>query len=187
MAFASHIPSHLWTEAVTTVNYIVNRTSTRANDGVTLFKKLTGRAPSVAHFRTFGCRSFVLNTSPDKKKWAPRAVECVFMGYDSTSCGFRNYHPSSRRIIVLKDVQFDETSFICDQSIKDDSAPKARPNLQPFEFSAGSTPFQSIVEPLQNSSRELALNSSTGPVDQVLSPLPSLHEKGPLIQGASSG
>lgn len=42
---------------------------------------------------------------------ALRANECIFMGYDPTSTDFRNYHSKTRRIIISKDVQFDEASF----------------------------------------------------------------------------
>lgn len=122
MAFASHIPPHLWTEAVATANYLANRTSTTANNGTTPFERLTGSVPSVAHLRIFGCRSYVLNTSPERKKWAPRAMECIFLGYDTTSKGFRNYHRSTRKIIISKDVRFDELTFPCAPPAHDSSA-----------------------------------------------------------------
>lgn len=104
MAYASNLPSHLWTEALATANYVANRTSTRANEGITPYKRLTGQVPCVAHLRIFGCKIFVLNTSPSHKKWAPRAHECVFVGYDSSSNGFRNYHRPTRRILISKDI-----------------------------------------------------------------------------------
>ena len=72
MAFSSGIPTHLWTEAVAAANHVTNRTSTRANGGLTPYEKLIGQAPSVSHLRVFGCRSFVLNTSPARQKWAHR-------------------------------------------------------------------------------------------------------------------
>lgn len=111
MAFASKLPAHLWPEAVSTANYLINRTSTRANSGTTPFEKLTGIIPSVHHLRIFGCRTFVLNTNPSLMKWAPRSTECIFLGYDSTSRGFRNYHKASRKILISKDVEFDERTF----------------------------------------------------------------------------
>lgn len=111
MAFESNLPPSLWTEAVATANYVVNRTATRANNGDSPFSRLTGLKPSVKHLRTFGCRTFVMNTAPAKQKWSPRATECIFLGYDSTSTGYRNYHLSSKKILISKDVAFDETCF----------------------------------------------------------------------------
>lgn len=111
MAFASNTPSYLWPEAVATANYVINRTATRANHGTTPYEKFTGHTPSISHLRTFGCRSYVLNTSPSRKKWAPRSYECVFLGYDETSRGFRSYNQSTQKILVSKDVQFDENHF----------------------------------------------------------------------------
>lgn len=111
MAFASNTPSYLWPKAVATANYVINRTATRANHGTTPYEKFTGHTPSISHLRTFGCRSCVLNTSPSRKKWAPRSYECVFLGYDETSRGFKSYNRSTQKILVSKDVQFDENHF----------------------------------------------------------------------------
>lgn len=127
MAFASNTPSYLWTEAVATANYLINRTATRANHGTTPFEKLTGRIPSVSHLRVFGCRSYVLDTSPSRKKWAPRSYECIFLGYDETSRGFRNYNRSTRKILVSKDVQFDEAHFPSSSPILKDNGIKEVP------------------------------------------------------------
>jgi transposase InsO family protein len=113
MAFASKTPPYLWTEAIATANYVANRTSTRANSGTTPFERFTGKIPQIDHLRVFGCKSYVLDTSPHLKKWAPRAHECIFLGYDSNSRGFRNFNRATRRILVSKDVRFDELSFPC--------------------------------------------------------------------------
>lgn len=104
MAFDSQSPSHLWTEAVSTANYLINRTATRANGGDTPYERFTGLKPSISHLKTFGCKTFVLDTDPSRKKWAPRSSECIFLGYDSNSRGFRNYHKTPRKIIISKDV-----------------------------------------------------------------------------------
>ena len=68
MAFESKIPAYLWSEAVATANYLVNRTPTQGNAGMTPYEKLTGNQPSLKHLRIFGCRTFVLNTDPSRKK-----------------------------------------------------------------------------------------------------------------------
>lgn len=113
MAFASQIPTHLWPEAVSTANYLINRTATRANSGDTPYGKLTGITPSLSHLRVFGCRTFVLNTNSHKKKWTQKSRECIFLGYDQNSRGFRNYHRPTRKVIISKDVVFDENTFPC--------------------------------------------------------------------------
>lgn len=111
IAFASMTPPHLWTEAVAATNYVVNRTSTRANGGITPYQRFTGHLPQVDHLRIFGCKSYVLNTTPKLKKLASRAHECIFVGYDVNSRGYRNYHKATRRILVSTDVRFDEQCF----------------------------------------------------------------------------
>lgn len=113
MAFENKIPAHLWPEAISTANYLINRTATRTNAGTTPYEKLTGIKPSLHHLRVFGCRTFVLNTNPSLTKWAPRSTKCIFLGYDSTSRGFGNYHRGSQKILISKDVEFDELTFPC--------------------------------------------------------------------------
>lgn len=113
MAYANGITAHLRIEAVTSANYVTNRTSTKANNVVTPFKHLTDKVPTVDHLRVFGCKSFVLNNSPKHKKWTPQSSECIFVGYNAVSRGFRNYHWPSHKIFVSKDVKFDKLTFPC--------------------------------------------------------------------------
>lgn len=124
MAFEYSLPAFLWTEAVSTANYLINRTSTRANGYETPYERLTGNKPTESHLKVFGCRTYVQDTSPARKKWAPRSSECIFVGYDLTSRGFRNYSRSMRKIIVAKDVDFDKGFFPCSLPSDQHSKPK---------------------------------------------------------------
>jgi hypothetical protein len=143
---------------VATANFLINRTSTSANGGTTPFEKLTGQIPSVENLKVFGCRSFVLDTSPSRKKWAPRAHECVFLGYDSISRGFRNYNRQTGKIIVSKDVQFDEKHFSCLSTQTENSKPSSLPEWP----SVGDASTNFVPEPV-NRGPSLQALSSTGP------------------------
>lgn len=111
MAFACNLPFFLWTEAVATANYVINKTPTRANAGDTPYAKLMGLTPDIRHLRVFGCRTLNLDTSPARKKWAPRASECIFFSYDTTSTGYQKYHKKTRRNLISKDVRFNKSYF----------------------------------------------------------------------------
>ena len=39
-----------------------------------------------------------------------KAIKCIFLGYSAESRDYRLYKPSSRRVVVSRDVIFDETS-----------------------------------------------------------------------------
>jgi hypothetical protein len=73
---------------------------------------LKGRKVAINHLRTFGCTCFVHIQSKDRDKFDSRAVKCVFLGYSSTQKGYKCYNIKARKLIVSRDVRFDEsTSF----------------------------------------------------------------------------
>ena len=52
----------LWSEAVSTANYLINRSPTCANNGMTPEEKYIGQKPSVEHLRNFRLSSFSPHT-----------------------------------------------------------------------------------------------------------------------------
>ncbi|CAI5481719.1 unnamed protein product [Closterium sp. Yama58-4] len=67
----------------------------------------TGEAGDASHFRVWGSRAFVRDTSADKL--SRRAVPCVFLGFVPDAPGWQFYHPTSRRVLASQDVTFDES------------------------------------------------------------------------------
>jgi transposase InsO family protein len=53
-------PMRFWADAISTACYISNQIFLRSILHLTLFEIRFGRKPSVYHFRTFGCKCFVL-------------------------------------------------------------------------------------------------------------------------------
>ena len=49
-------------------------------------------------------------SSQRQTKLDDKAIKCIFLGYSAESKGYRLYEPSTRRVIVSRDVIFDETS-----------------------------------------------------------------------------
>ncbi|XP_038880843.1 uncharacterized protein LOC120072531 [Benincasa hispida] len=58
--------------------------------------------------RVFRCVVFVHTHGPNRTKFTPRAQKCVFAGYPLHQCGYKCYHPSSRKYFVSMDVIFFE-------------------------------------------------------------------------------
>ena len=107
LAVAANLPAFLWEEYVRTANTIINFLPTQANLGITPFELLYGKHPNVSHLRVFGSTCHVhINTKI--KKLDPRAVLGTFVGYDNHTKGYRIYIPQKRRVIVCKNVRFDE-------------------------------------------------------------------------------
>ena len=62
----------------------------------------------------FGCVAFVHVSKQHQDKFDPQALCCVFLGYSSTQKGYKCYYPSTRKMIISKDVTFVENqAFFC--------------------------------------------------------------------------
>jgi transposase InsO family protein len=108
MAHACRLPSFLWSEAVFTANYLVNRSLTSANSGMTPEEKYSGTVPDITNLRIFGCPSFLHVPKESCKKLDSKTRKCLFLGYDSESKTYRLFEPRTRKIVLSRDVVFDE-------------------------------------------------------------------------------
>jgi hypothetical protein len=102
------VPASFWGEAVSTAVHILNRSFTRSVDGQTPFEAWHGHKPDVQYLRVFGCRAHVKITRPGLKKLDDRSVPAVFLGYEPGSKAYMLYDPVAKRILVSRDVVFDE-------------------------------------------------------------------------------
>jgi len=79
MMKAKALPGMFWGEAVTTVVYLLNKTSCKAIKGKTSYKLWKGSTPVVHHLRTFGCVAHVKVTMPNLKKLDDRSRRMIFV------------------------------------------------------------------------------------------------------------
>ena len=108
----SNLPQFLWTDALKTAVYILNRVPTKAVPK-TPFEIWKGWKPSLRHMRVWGCPSEVRIYNPHEKKLDPRTLSGFFIGYAKTSKGYRFYCPShSTRIVESRNAKFLENDMI---------------------------------------------------------------------------
>ncbi|RVW29936.1 Retrovirus-related Pol polyprotein from transposon TNT 1-94 [Vitis vinifera] len=88
MLSSSKLPKFLWTEALKTTVYILNRVPTKVVPK-TPFELLKGWKPSLRHMRVWGCSSEVRIYNPQEKKLDPKTISGYFIGY-AESNQFRN-------------------------------------------------------------------------------------------------
>ena len=69
-----------WGETVVTAVYILNRSPTKALDGMTPYEAWHGRKPAVSHLRVFGCLAFTKELG-HIGKLDDRSTPGVFIGY----------------------------------------------------------------------------------------------------------
>ena len=108
MLFDKGLPLFLWAEAYMTAVYIQNRCSHTALGRKTPEEVFTGTRPDVSHFRIFGSVCYCHIHVDTMKKLDPSGEKGLLVGYSETSKANRAYIPARKRIILSRDVQFDE-------------------------------------------------------------------------------
>ncbi|RZB58177.1 putative magnesium transporter NIPA9 isoform A [Glycine soja] len=68
----------------------------------------SGRKPYVNHFKKFGCIAFAHVPDQKRKKPDDKAKKYVFIGVSETSKAYKLFNPSTKKIVISKDVVFDE-------------------------------------------------------------------------------
>jgi transposase InsO family protein len=102
------IPGKFWGEAVRHAVYLLNRLPSKPMGEVTPFEAWNGRKPHLGHLRVFGCLSHAKQTAPHPKKLDDRSHKMVYFGVAEGSKAHRLYDPVQKRIIVSRDVIFEE-------------------------------------------------------------------------------
>jgi hypothetical protein len=68
----------------------------------------TSRRPDVKHIKIFGCLTHFHVPSKKRTKLDPTTQQGNLVGYSEVSKAYRIYIPSLRRVVVRRDVRFEE-------------------------------------------------------------------------------
>ncbi|XP_027181738.1 uncharacterized protein LOC113780119 [Coffea eugenioides] len=71
----------------------------------------SGRKPFVGHLRVFRCIAYSHISDQLRKTLDDKGEKCVFIGYSEVSRAYRLYNPVTKRVIVSRDMNFDERSI----------------------------------------------------------------------------
>ncbi|KAL0309114.1 UNVERIFIED_CONTAM: Retrovirus-related Pol polyprotein from transposon TNT 1-94 [Sesamum radiatum] len=88
LLLTSGLPKYLWGEALNTACHILNRVHLKHNTS-TPFELWKDMKPSLKYFRVWGCLAKVLVPEHKRKKFGPKTVDAVFLGYVETSYDLR--------------------------------------------------------------------------------------------------
>ena len=102
------VPNYLWGEAVRHATYLINRVATRVLNLKTPYEMLKDKRPNIEHVRIFGCVAYAKIESTHLKKLDNRSRMLIHLGTEPGSKAYRLVDPTSRRIVVSRDVVFDE-------------------------------------------------------------------------------
>ncbi|KAJ4716957.1 Retrovirus-related Pol polyprotein from transposon TNT 1-94 [Melia azedarach] len=108
MLKSKRLPKEFWAEAVSTAVYLSNRSPTRSVWGKTPQEAWCGRKPGISHLRVFGSVAHVHVPDERRTKLDDKSESFIFIGYDSSSKGYKLYNPNSKKIMISRDVIFDE-------------------------------------------------------------------------------
>ena len=124
MLYHAKLSKGFWAEAVNTAAYIRNRVVTSASDE-TPFGRWYGRTPDVSHFKVFGCMAYAHVSEVDRKKLDKKAMKLRFLGYSNTQKGYRLFDMEKQKVVVRRDVIFNESDFGHQKEILNDEDPTA--------------------------------------------------------------
>ncbi|KAI7815493.1 Retrovirus-related Pol polyprotein, partial [Rhyzopertha dominica] len=108
----SGLPSTFWAEALAAANFIRNRCPTKAiklQIPYELWSKKKLTADCVNTIKVFGCKAWAHNL--EGRKLDAKAIECINLGFQDNMKGHRLWDLNRRKIILSRDVIFEEDNF----------------------------------------------------------------------------
>ncbi|MCO5591037.1 hypothetical protein L7F22_045013 [Adiantum nelumboides] len=93
------LPHGFWAEVVSTAVHLINRSPSKILGGRVLEEVWSGKPPSYAHLRVFGCEAYVHIRSELRTKLDPKSCKCIFLGYgEDGEMGYRLWEPAKRKV-----------------------------------------------------------------------------------------
>lgn len=102
------VPKIFWSEAVKWSVHVQNRSPTLALEDMTPEEACSGTKPGVSYFKIFGCMAHVHIPDQTRIKLDDKSKKCVLLGVSDESKGRRLFDPIAKKIVVSKDVVFEE-------------------------------------------------------------------------------
>ncbi|KAG8473450.1 hypothetical protein CXB51_035780 [Gossypium anomalum] len=114
----SNLPKSFWAEAASTACFLINRSPSVAIKKKTPQEVWSGNPANYFDLKIFGCPAYV---HVNNGKLEPRSIKCVFLGYKAGVKGYKLWCPENRKVVISRDVVFDETAMLPNLSLKDSS------------------------------------------------------------------
>jgi len=101
---SANLPIRLWGEAIMTVTYLKNRSSTTALDNITPYEAWHGKKPDLSYLHTFECIAYH-HVEKARRKLDDKSLKCQFLGYEGAN-QFRLWN--GKNVLISSHVQWDE-------------------------------------------------------------------------------
>ncbi|KAG8493847.1 hypothetical protein CXB51_011132 [Gossypium anomalum] len=96
----------------------------------------SGNPANYSDLKIFGCPAYAHVNSG---KLEPRSIKCVFLGYKAGVKGYKLWCPENRKVVISRDVVFDETAMLPNLSLKDSSNKENQKQVE-HQINTESTP-----------------------------------------------
>jgi len=129
----ANLQKELWTEVVATTCYLINRSPSTAIGCKIPQEVWKGHPCDYSKLKVFGCDAYGLVQKHQRSKLDPKSKRYIFVGYGDVTKGYRLWDPTIHKIIINKDVKFNESSLensYVDDKLKQDNVSK----LQHIQF-----------------------------------------------------
>jgi hypothetical protein len=177
MLSAKNVPKVFWPEAVKWATHVMNRSPTLSVKNITPEEAWSGNKPSVSYFRVFGCLAHVHVPDNQRVKLDDKSIKCVHLGVSDESKAYKLYDPAKKKIVVSRDVVFDESKgWKWDTKIDKNTI-----SCETDDESSDSN--QEEVHEVNSEAEDNAGNSDSNSEDQGIEVVPdtsSSEENGPL-------
>ncbi|KAH9672319.1 hypothetical protein KPL70_017676 [Citrus sinensis] len=108
MLKSKRLPKEFWVETIACAVYLSNRSPTRSVWGKTPQEAWSGKKPDITHLRVFGSIAYIHVPDESRAKLDDKSEKFIFIGYDNNSKGYKLYNPNNGKIVIIRDVVFDE-------------------------------------------------------------------------------
>jgi hypothetical protein len=102
------LPFYLWAKACNIAVYLQNRSPHRALGRKTPEEAFNESRPDIKHLRIFRCSTFSRVPLEKRTKLDPTIERGMLVGYSKVSKAYKIYIPTLRRVVVRRDVRFEE-------------------------------------------------------------------------------
>ncbi|KAG8499626.1 hypothetical protein CXB51_006086 [Gossypium anomalum] len=132
----ANLPKSFWAEAASTACFLINRSPSVAIEKKTPQEVWSGNPANYSDLKIFGCPAYA---HVNNGKLEPRSIKCVFLGYEAGVKGYKLWCPENRKVVISRDVVFDETAMLPNLSLKDSSNKENQKQVE-HQINTESTP-----------------------------------------------
>ncbi|KAK4408464.1 Retrovirus-related Pol polyprotein from transposon TNT 1-94 [Sesamum angolense] len=101
----------LFGQKQSTLQSIYSTGPTKAVQNMTPIEAWSGKKPSAKHLRVFGSICYVHIPTEKRHKLEENTEKGIFLGYSTQSKGYRIYNLKTKKLIISRDVEFDEDAM----------------------------------------------------------------------------